>query len=169
MARYTITLKDMLKITQLFDFEYTWTVTTMTKDQLEEMITDHYYLYEIGAETITRFKQFFKAKFKENLIEFQQRLNKYNSLMETQASTDKRIYHEVKSLDDTTSILSPPMSNAPSNTRYSSEREIKNNELTTEGWETIPETEYFEKVYKRIKPIVLEFIESLRDCFMTIF
>lgn len=169
MARYTMTLKDMLKITQLFDFEYTWTVTTMTKDQLEEMITDHYYLYEIGAETITRFKQFFKAKFKENLIEFQQRLNKYNSLMETQASTDKRIYHEVKSLDDTTSILSPPMSNAPSNTRYSSEREIKNNELTTEGWETIPETEYFEKVYKHIKPIVLEFIESLRDCFMTIF
>lgn len=169
MARYTMTLKDMLKITPLFDFEYTWTVNTMTKAQLEEMIIDHYYLYEIGAETITRFKQFFKAKFKENLIEFQQRLNKYNSLMATSAPNDKRLYHEVKTLDDTKSTLSPPMSNAPINTKYASEREIKNNELTADGWETIPETEYFEKVYKHIKPIVLEFIESLRDCFMTIF
>lgn len=169
MAIYTMTLQEMLKIEPLFDFTYSMDETYITKSTLEALVINHYLLYEIGFETITRFKQFFASTYIENLIEFNERVKLYNELINTTSGNNKRIYHENKQENNTVSTLQPAMSNAPINNRYANKRVIENPSYTLDGWETIPATEYFNKIKNDIKPYVIDFIETLSECFMGVY
>lgn len=65
MAEFTLTLKEVLEITPdiglgeypIFDEEY--------REQLNKKIIDHYFMQEIGAETIEMFRLFLRRKMNE--------------------------------------------------------------------------------------------------------
>lgn len=67
MAQTTIELRHVvgMKNFKLFDFEYP-IVDTTWKNELEKLFLDYYYFYEIGVETIDRFKHELKTRM--NLI-----------------------------------------------------------------------------------------------------
>lgn len=72
MATYTMTLEAVIKIANIFDFNYNLYDETKKKD-LEQAFIDHYLFKEIGVETIGRFKH----KLRERWILI---LPKYNKL-----------------------------------------------------------------------------------------
>lgn len=67
MSKYTIELRLLLDSNvNLFDFDYNF-VDDEHKQKLEEMFVNHFYFYEIGQETIGRFKHYLKVTFIEKL------------------------------------------------------------------------------------------------------
>ncbi len=67
VAQVTMELRDIMRMKnfELFDFDYPIADVTW-KNELEALFIDHYYFYEIGSETIDRFKHLLKARL--NLI-----------------------------------------------------------------------------------------------------
>lgn len=67
MAQVTVELRTILKLNdfELFDFDYP-IVDATWKKEFEELFIHYYYFYEIGTETIDRFKHLLKARL--NLI-----------------------------------------------------------------------------------------------------
>lgn len=73
MARYTVELREIVKSGHnIFDFPYEF-YDEKKKPDFEQAFINHFYLYEIGTETVGRFKHYLKLKFNE-------RLPYYNSL-----------------------------------------------------------------------------------------
>lgn len=67
MASYTMTLQQIIDLGyDIFPATYTLFDPTHSAD-LESLITDHFYLREIGAETVDRFLLYFQRTFKEFL------------------------------------------------------------------------------------------------------
>lgn len=67
MSKYTIELRLLLDSNvNLFDFDYNF-VDDEHKQKLEEMFINHFYFYEIGQETVARFKHYLKVTFLEKL------------------------------------------------------------------------------------------------------
>lgn len=64
MAQVTIELRALLRIPEfdLFDFDYP--LSNELKEEFEDTFKDHYFFYEIGAETADRFKHNLKARLK---------------------------------------------------------------------------------------------------------
>lgn len=77
MAQVTMELRDILRMKnfELFDFDYP-IVDATWKKEFEELFINYYYFYEIGTETIDRFKHLLKARL--NLI-----MPYYNELYES--------------------------------------------------------------------------------------
>ncbi len=77
MAEVTIELRTVLGMEnfKLFDFAYP-IVDSNWKKEFEKLFIDHYYFYEIGLETVDRFKHYLKSRL--NLV-----MPYYNELYDT--------------------------------------------------------------------------------------
>lgn len=69
MNNQTLELREILKQTKLFDFDYT-IVSEEWKKRIEEKLIDYYYFHEIGVVPIGRFKHRFKSTWKLILPEY---------------------------------------------------------------------------------------------------
>lgn len=62
MAKYTIELRELVENgLEIFDFDYPF-YEPYQKNRFEETFINYYYFYEIGAETITRWKHMLKTQ-----------------------------------------------------------------------------------------------------------
>lgn len=62
MAKYTIELRELVENGyEIFDFDYPF-YEPYQKNRFEETFINYYYFYEIGAETITRWKHMLKTQ-----------------------------------------------------------------------------------------------------------
>lgn len=62
MAKYTIELRELVENgCEIFDFDYPF-YEPYQKNRFEETFINYYYFYEIGAETITRWKHMLKTQ-----------------------------------------------------------------------------------------------------------
>jgi hypothetical protein len=67
MAKYTLELGDIIKNNvNIFDFEYPF-YDPSKKTEFEQHFIDHFYFYEIGVETVGRFKHYLKVTLNEKL------------------------------------------------------------------------------------------------------
>lgn len=73
MSKYTLELRKIHESQnmQVFDFDYNF-YDPRAKDAFEEKFINHYYDYEIGFETITKFKQKLRSKLNENYPMYKQ-------------------------------------------------------------------------------------------------
>lgn len=81
MAKYTIELRSIAESNNLkvFDFDYSFYDNDL-KPVFEDKFIQHYYIDEIGFETIGRFKQRLRAKLNEIMP-------KYNQLYQTELAS----------------------------------------------------------------------------------
>lgn len=169
MASYTMTLKEMLKTTPLFDFEYTMDETYITKELLEKLIIQRYLYYEIGAETIDRFKVFFINDYLLKLIELTEKLKAYNKLMTLENYTNKQEYSYNTNSSEDGRELYPPMSsmtNSPSIDKYSRTIEKNTKNVGTNGYTTTEPLKFYKEINAIVYPHIEEFIDSLKYNFM---
>ena len=109
MANYTMTLKEMLTQTSLFDFDYTFESKYITKTELENLIISTYLYYEIGSETIERFKQMFIIDYLLKLNNFIEKINNYDLFLKSK-DNNRREYGVDTNKTMNTNELTPPMS-----------------------------------------------------------
>ena len=75
MANYTLELQEMKNKygIEIFDFNYPfYTEDKQIKQQFEDLFFQHYYFYEIGAETPERWKQMLKGRLKTIMPYYEQ-------------------------------------------------------------------------------------------------
>ena len=66
MTRKTLELRDMLASgVELWDFEYPSFYQGDKKKEFEQKVIEHFYMRQIGAETVGRFKHFFRRTMRE--------------------------------------------------------------------------------------------------------
>lgn len=176
MAKYTMTLYEA--ITQenlnLFDFDYTLdsSVTAyISKETLEGLIIGKYLFYEIGYETISRFKHEFMIDYLTKLYEFSEEVSNYNKLYNMNLTTNKRTYHETKTIGGTKHKYDKPMSQTTQalNAQYATQSNTESENVTTDGYETLLPTSFYKEIKSEIRPYVLKFIDSLEVNFMGVF
>lgn len=170
MAAYTMELRQVLEITDLFDFTYSFDETYITKQTLQDLIIGKYYFYEIGSETIDRFKYNFKIDFITKLIAFSEKLKYYGSMLQLNSNSNTKYRSSTVNSTRGRTIQSPPMSNATPADRYASKRDI-NSDVNTinEQWTDNVPMDFYKDINKELVPIVNEFIDSLNENFMGVF
>lgn len=169
MAQYTMTLKEMLETNQLFDFDYTMDETYITKALLEKLVIQRYLYYEIGAETIERFKTFFVNDYIVKLIELTEKLKAYGKLITLESYTNKYEYNYNTNSNEDGRELYPPMSsmtNSPSINKYSRGIEKNTKNVSTNGYTTTEPLKFYKEINEIIYPHIEEFIDSLKYNFM---
>lgn len=168
MALYTMTLKEMLEQTELFDFYYTFESEYITKNEIENLIISTYLYYEIGSETIDRFKQMFMIDYLLKLNTFIEKINNYDLFLKSKEN-NKREYGVDTTKNMGTKELTPPMSINITTSNYATKKDERNDKIGSTGWETVFPMEMYEKINKGIKNYLIEFIYSLSDNFMGVF
>lgn len=72
MAKYTIELRELVENGyEIFDFDYPF-YEPYQKNRFEETFINYYYFYEIGAETITRWKHMLKTQLNFLFTKYEQ-------------------------------------------------------------------------------------------------
>lgn len=168
MALYTMTLKEMLEKTPLFDFQYTLNCDYIEKNTLENLIISRYLYNEIGSETVERFKQIFIVDYLTKLNTFIERVNQYEKIIKA-TEQDKRTYGVKTTRNNNQSELMPPMSVNLRNSNYATGKRTQDDVVNSEGWETMTPLSLHIMIKNEIKPYLYDFIESLRDNFMEVF
>lgn len=168
MANYTMTLKEMLTQTPLFDFDYTFESEYITKSELENLIISTYLYYEIGSETIERFKQMFIIDYLLKLNNFIEKINNYDLFLKSK-NNNRREYGVDTNKTMNTNELTPPMSLNINTSNYSTKKDLRNDNIGSTGWETVFPVELYQKIDRGIKNYLYEFIYSLSDNFMGVF
>ena len=155
MAKYTATIKTLLDAgIELFDFDYTLS-SSRTKQAIEQQFKDHYYLKEIGAETVERFKHYLKVRWLEALETYNALWDKYD----IHAICPTTEYNETIANDNT--YKEYPQSQI--GTGYATNATIGN---STRKGSNRSEISMLEEYRKNIKDIDELFISEFENLFM---